>query len=121
MGQAYTPLAYRFYSNQAFNTDDGLLSAGNMYTGRDPMLQWRMGGLRVALIQPETDDLGLAEADVDSVVPQLEARYVYRTDLYALDVFGGVNTYNIDDTESGVDDSVTAYTLGLGAETNLVL
>ena len=54
VGQSYTPLAYRFYSNQAFNTDDGLLSAGNFYTGRDPMLQWKMGGLRIALVKPIT-------------------------------------------------------------------
>lgn len=129
VGQTYTPLAYRFYSNQAFATDDGLLAVGNMYTGRDPMLQWKMGGLRVALVKPVVDDLdfgdniglpegSVIETDADSVIPQLEARYVYRTDMFALDVFGGVNTYNIEEDISGEDDTVTAYTLGLGGEVN---
>jgi hypothetical protein len=131
VGQTYTPLAYRFYSNQSYATDDGLLGVGNYYTGRDPMLQWKMGGLRVALVKPQVDALGFASAldpdptddiepvtDADSVIPQLEARYVYKTDAFALDVFGGANTYKLEEPISGEDDTVTAYMLGIGAETN---
>jgi hypothetical protein len=128
VGQTYTPLAYRFYSNQAFGTDDGLLAAGNVYTGRDPMLQWKMGGLRVALVKPVVDDLGYnsvggGEADADSVVPQIEVRYVYKTDTMAFDVFGGANTYKIEGVETDEDpvtddDNITAYLLGLGGEFN---
>jgi len=116
VGQTYTPLAYRFYSNQAYAVDDGLLSVGNVYTGRTPMLQWSFAGLRVALVKPVVDDLGFENANVDSIVPQIEARYVFKTDMFALDVFGGMNTYKIENSVTGNDDNLNAYIAGAGAE-----
>jgi hypothetical protein len=116
VGQTYTPIASMFYSNQVFAVDDNLLDVGNIYTGRDPMLQWSYKGLRLALAKPELNDLEIEESDVDSVVPQLEARYNYNTDTWFFDVFGGYNTYNIDSDE--FDDTISAYSAGLGGGMN---
>ena len=53
LGQTYTPSAL-FYSNSVFDGDGDLLGVGEFYEGRLPMIQWKMGGLKVALIQPTT-------------------------------------------------------------------
>ena len=69
VGQTYTPTAFIFPSGQVVAGDDGLLGVGAFYTGRDPMLQWKMKGLRLALVTPVVDDLGLEAVDADSYIP----------------------------------------------------
>ncbi len=59
LGQNYTPLGSYFYSNSVFDGDGDLLGVGQFYNGRQPMVQWKTGGLKLAAITPNTP------ADVD--------------------------------------------------------
>jgi hypothetical protein len=52
LGQTYTPSSSYFYSNSVYGGDGDLLGVGQFYVGRVPMIQWKMGGLKVALITP---------------------------------------------------------------------
>jgi hypothetical protein len=51
-GQTYTPSSSLFYSNSVYAADGDLLGVGQFYVGRVPMVQLKMGGLKVALIKP---------------------------------------------------------------------
>ncbi|BBO69084.1 hypothetical protein DSCA_30140 [Desulfosarcina alkanivorans] len=53
IGQTYTPSAL-FYSNSVYDGDGDLLGAGEFYEGRLPMIQWKMGNFKLALIEPNT-------------------------------------------------------------------
>jgi hypothetical protein len=65
LGQTYTPSAL-FYSNSVYDGDGDLLGIGEFYEGRLPMIQWKMGGLKVALIKP--NDGGALSDDNDDAV-----------------------------------------------------
>jgi hypothetical protein len=52
LGQTYTPSSSYFYSNSVYGSDGDLLGMGQFYVGRVPMIQWKMGGLKVALVSP---------------------------------------------------------------------
>jgi hypothetical protein len=52
LGQTYTPSSSYFYSNSVYGADGDLLGVGQFYVGRVPMIQWKMGGLKVALVSP---------------------------------------------------------------------
>jgi hypothetical protein len=54
LGQTYTPSSTYFYSNSVYGDDGDLLGVGQFYVGRVPMIQWKMGGFKVALIKPTT-------------------------------------------------------------------
>lgn len=53
IGQTYTPCASFFYSNQVYASDEDLLSFGQFYNGRDPMIQLSMSGFKIALVKPQ--------------------------------------------------------------------
>jgi hypothetical protein len=52
LGQTYTPSSSYFYSNSVYAVDGDMLGVGQFYVGRVPMVQLKMGGLKVALIKP---------------------------------------------------------------------
>ncbi len=53
VGKDYTPVT-QFISNQAFDTDLGLLDFGAPYGGRHGQVALGFGGFELALITPET-------------------------------------------------------------------
>jgi len=65
LGQTYTPSAL-FYSNSVYDGDGDLLGIGEFYEGRLPMIQFKMSGLKVALITPNNS--GALSADNDDAV-----------------------------------------------------
>jgi len=56
LGQTYTPSAL-FYSNSVYDGDGDLLGVGEFYEGRLPMIQFKMGSFKVALISPNVVDV----------------------------------------------------------------
>ena len=136
IGQTYTPSTY-FYSNSVFDGDGDLLGLGQFYIGRQPMIQFKTGGFKVALVSPSTVDYELTAAtdpdvvggvyvpgtdavnyDVDVTIPKIEASYGFKADAFFVDVFGGYQTYELDANNAGTDYDVDAYVLGVGAGVN---
>jgi hypothetical protein len=113
VGQTYTPINI-FISGQAYASDEGMLSTGIPYLGRQPMLQFQWEGLKVALIKvskannfgvifPHADGSfdyatgnGIA-GDVDVYLPKLEVGYHFGADMWFMDVAAGFQTYKVED------------------------
>jgi len=122
-GQDYTPLGSMFYSNQVWNADNDLLGWGQLYGGRVPQVKIMVKGLEVALVEnkqaaPEVDD-----GDVDVTLPKLEIRYNLQKDKLFADLFGGFQTFEIEDvvidTTNYGDETVNSWALGIGGGLNL--
>ena len=93
VGHTYSPLNWA-YSNQVFGADNNLKAHGMIYSGREPMLQLALGGFQIALIQPDTDDLGTGfTTEVNR--PAIEASYTVALDSVTLAVGGGYNAYEV--------------------------
>ncbi|WP_319523174.1 hypothetical protein [uncultured Desulfosarcina sp.] len=54
LGQTYTPTGNYFYSNSVYNVDNDLFGVGQFYAGRQPMIQFKMAGFKIALVKPNT-------------------------------------------------------------------
>lgn len=116
-GQAYTPLAWLGYSGQSVLVDEGLLAVGHIYNGRDPMLEWTYKGLRLALVTPAGSDFG---GDKDVTLPAIEALYGYKAENFFVDIFGGYQTYEVENFNEGTEDeTIDAYTAGIGGGTTV--
>ena len=116
IGQTYTPTAL-FYSNSVFDGDGDLLGIGEFYEGRVPMIQWKMGGFKLALIEPTENGVGDAVTDVD--IPKIEAAYAFKGDTFFVDVFGGYQTYTWDSAApNGSDLDFDSYIFGGGGGAN---
>jgi hypothetical protein len=117
IGQTYTPLGSMFYSNQVWGADEDLLSIGQCYNGRVPMLQLSMQGFKVALIKPKASDVAGLSGDIDTTFPKLEMSYSLKTDAFFVDIYGGFQTYEIEVGKETYD--VNAYVGGIGGGVNL--
>jgi hypothetical protein len=130
IGQTYTPTAL-FYSNSVYGGDGDLLGLGEFYDGRWPMIQWKTGGLKVALITPRnraslltdptdpTDTTnGVGDPSLDFMLPKIEASYGFKTDMFFVDLAGGYQTYTIDGGNGGTDYDIDSYIGIIGAGAN---
>jgi hypothetical protein len=95
LGQTYTPSSSYFYSNSVYGDDGDLLGMGQFYVGRVPMIQWKMGGFKVALIKPTT---GATEVKGDAD----DATYGVYLDGGGILFAKGTK----DEVEEGIDDAV---------------
>jgi hypothetical protein len=129
LGQTYTPLDV-FYSDSVFDGDGDLLGVGSFYEGRLPMIQWKMGGLKIALITPNTTGatidadylLTVDDANAYSQLPKIEANYKFSGDTFFFNVGAGYNSLNFEwVTDTGVksDESIDSYVVALGGGLNL--
>jgi len=140
IGQTYTPSSSYFYSNSVYNGDGDLLGIGQFYVGRVPMIQLSFGDLKLAFIKPNTDndyeyetgdtsytvsaldeetlvieaEAETAAFDTDVTIPKIELSYGYKGEMFFVDVFGGYQTYEIED-DSGWSEDIDAYVVGIGA------
>jgi hypothetical protein len=119
IGQDWRPLNW-FYSGQLFN-DTGMAGpdgAGGVITHRDPQIKLMIGGLQIAGVDPDPVSGRLGE-DVDQFMPILEASYHLGLDQFFFDVGGAFLAYDVESaTGMGVDDTLTAYVVGLGGGVN---
>ncbi len=113
IGQDYTPMNF-FYSNQVYDTDDGLGTYGGVATPRKPMIQLSFGNFKIAAISPETDTLNVANADTETTIPKIEASFTHKFDNAFVDAAAGYNTYSVTDTATGIENDITSYVLAIG-------
>ena len=119
VGKDYTPV-HDFISGQVFNEDLGLLGFGTGYGSRHGQLALSFGGFNIALVNPSSGDIRNAAGaptagDVDEYLPKIEAGYGMALDNFNFYVWGGLNTYTIEDaaTATGTEDvDVTSWTIG---------
>jgi len=120
LGQHYTPLNW-FPSNQVYDGDADLLGTGGVYNGRRAMVQAKVGGLKIALVQPNTPDVVTAAdiaaavgggavaadygTDIDVVLPQIQASYKLNLGGVSLEIAGGYQTYEQEGYEIATGDS----------------
>jgi hypothetical protein len=116
-GQTYTPLAM-FYSNSVYGGDGDLLGIGEFYDGRWPMVQWKSGGFKVALVTPREVGQGVGQPDVDYTLPKFEASFGFKSDVFFLDVAAGYQTYTLDGGDNGDDYDIDSYIGVIGAGAN---
>ncbi|MDD9302875.1 MAG: hypothetical protein HUK40_11285 [Desulfobacter sp.] len=118
IGQTDSPLNFAL-SNQVYGTDAGMDPYGHVDAKRQPMLQLTFGNFKVAAVQPDTGDLGLANSSQEVKLPKIEAKY--RLDLKSgyLELAGGYQTYELTDTSSLRTYDVDSYILALGGQVRL--
>ncbi|MCP4349864.1 MAG: hypothetical protein GY795_30655 [Desulfobacterales bacterium] len=112
VGQSYSPTGDRFYSNQVWGGDEDLLSTGQFYAGRQPMIMFSSQGFSFALVKPnDGGDLGTG-GDVDITLPKVEAKFSLKQDGLFADIWGGFQTYEIE--TSGKTYDVNSFATGIG-------
>lgn len=72
--------------------------------------------LMIAFLTPDTEQ-DYAQADIDTTIPRIEARYSFNFDPIKLDVMGGYQTYEVVDALDHEED-VDSYFVGLYAQGN---
>jgi len=125
IGQNYSPMNF-FISNQVAQGDADMLPYGGIYSGRNPMVRFRMGNLDIALVEPDTgayNDTGGCIQDTDVILPRLEARYGLNMGAFYLEFGGGVQTYDVVGTKpnngnEGDDEDIISYLGYVGAKWN---
>jgi len=146
VGKDYTPITF-FLSGQVYQNDQGLLNVGNAYGSRRAQLAVEgmagPGMLKVALIDPTTgtiafdlpnlpgNNVGSLGVTTEAKFPKLEASYEFKlSDAMSIHAFGGWQYYkqlqalSVTNTATGVvttrqlDDDVTSYMFGAGADLN---
>jgi hypothetical protein len=127
IGQTYTPLDI-FYSDSVFDGDGDLLGIGSFYTGRLPMIQWKMGGFKVALVEPNTTGAVINEdylatvtdANSYSQLPKIEANYKFSGDMFFINVGAGYNSLEFQwiDAVGQKEASIDSYVVAAGGGLN---
>ena len=119
IGQTYTPVFY-LVSNQVWGSDNDLVTFGGVYSGRLPMIQLKMGGLKIALVRPNTPGGTVpGHTDIDTTMPKLEVCYSFKAGPVSLKPMLGINSY--DETDPLTDESCTidSAVIGLGFNVGL--
>jgi hypothetical protein len=135
VGRDYTPMSI-FYSGRGSAGDDGMNSWGGTYDGRRNQIKLMIGGLNIALIQPnsggvvEIDDIEADEPeltaysadDTDFTLPKIAVGYKFKTDMMEINPYAGYQTVDYvtqdEDTGAETDESLASYVVGIGAKFN---
>jgi hypothetical protein len=127
IGQTYNPLDI-FYSDSVFDGDGDLLGLGSFYTGRLPMIQWKMGGFKVALVQPNSTGAlidpayaaTVTDANSYSQLPKIEANYKFSGDMFFINVGAGYNSLEFQwiDAVGQKEESIDSYVVAVGGGLN---
>jgi hypothetical protein len=115
IGQEYTPVNL-FYSNQVWGGDNDMLNVGGVYGGRNPAIEIKVAGFRVALVKPMVSAV-LGAADTDVSVPKLEASYDLNVGPVSFSACGGYQTFKLVDATNH-SESLDSWIIGVGARVN---
>lgn len=121
LGQSYTPLADMFYSNQVYGWiagDTDMLGVGQIWDYRRPLIMFSTKGLQIALVEVQTATALGSGGDVDVIIPKIELKYHFKKDNVFADIFGGYQSYKIEDIPGASDETISAYTFGVGGGLN---
>jgi hypothetical protein len=122
VGQTYGPVNM-FISSQVFGGDTNMLPYGGVYGGRNPMVQFKFGGFKLAFLTPSTRSSGYIDpingvswsgAETDVVIPRIEASYGMNFGGLSFSLQGGYQTFDLVNFADD-DESVDAYILALQA------
>jgi len=115
VGQDYTPVF--FLPSGSIWRDAPMILWGAAYAGRIPQLKLKMGGLQVALIEPNLAPAVGGAADQDTSIPKIEASYSLPVGPVKLCFFAGMNSYEdvaiAGTTETSYD--IDSNVFGVGA------
>lgn len=122
IGKDYTPLNY-FPSNQVApiyenEGDSGLKPYGGIYEGYENMIELSTDRLKIALIEPATEDddaklkLGL-DADIEKTAPKIEVSYNIGSENCYADFYTGFQTYKLIQNATEVEYDVNSWVLGI--------
>jgi hypothetical protein len=126
LGQDYTPLFFPISDQCGYiGGDCGFIFWGAVYAGRVPQAKLLMGGLKLALLKPNTPgklpgavfDGGV---DADATLPELEASYTFNLGPATIMAGGFYKTYDVRGIAAGIerDYSVKSWGLNAAARTN---
>lgn len=107
VGKEYTPV-YMDYCLEEF---------GGLSAGRQPMVQLRFQGLKIAVIKPRQKTLGVKQASKQVRIPKLEISYNQQTGPLGFEVAGGINRYTLE--AWGKNCPVDSWVAALGADLKL--
>jgi len=120
IGQTFNPCTV--YSNGIGFYAGGLQQFGGMglLEFRTSQIRLTFGNLQLAFMTPdiETDVIGYASSDEDTVLPRIEARYSLKLDPITVDFMGGYQSYDVVNATDD-EESVDSYIVGLYAKANL--
>ncbi len=116
VGQYYTPISGAT-SNQVVDGDDNMNSVGAVDGPRRPMLRFKTGGLRIALIRNEGDQHNAATTPTytatDILIPKIEASWEFKTDAMVIMPFIGFQTYEVETTGVGQSsEDIDSFVVG---------
>lgn len=111
VGQTYTPLNW-IYSSQVYGADNNLKAQGFIYSGREPMIRLTFGTFQVALVEPDTNDLGTGFAS-EVTFPAVEAGYSHKFEFITLEAAAGYQSYAL--VDAGTTHDIDSYVFALGA------
>jgi hypothetical protein len=133
VGKDYTPITF-FLSGQVYDSDQGLKNVGQAYGYRRAQIAVEGMGFKAALIDPTTGNLTVSPVDdievnvtTEAKFPKLEVSYQFKlTDAMSFHGFAGWQYFKqlqaVTTTATGVtrqlDDNVTSYMFGAGADLN---
>ena len=126
VGKTYTPI--HFVTNQVYDNDYGLRGFGAFYV-YNPMIQVKIGGFKLALIEPQADlsddekkviENANLNIDCDTTYPKVEASYTFAMDTFSVKLFGGWNEFEgvVDDTKNEYEHDITCYIYGVAGVVN---
>ena len=89
---------------------------------RKSQVRLTFGDLKIAFLTPQGQASNAYAADgfgsMDTVFPQIEARYSMKLEMAELDFLGAYQYYKAENQATDVSDSVTSYVLGVRAKMN---
>lgn len=100
-GQHYNPTSSLFYSNQMGGDDSNLFHFGNLYSGRNQMVQISRDNWRLAFVKPV--------ASAENILPKIEGFVTLDMDDMSVDIFGGFQTL-----KDSFDNTITSIVAGAG-------
>ncbi len=115
VGHTDSPLNLSF-SNQVYGSDSGMDPYGGVDALRQAMLQLTFGNFKIAVIEPDVSNLGVAADTTEVRLPKVEASYKLSFDSGYVSMAGGVQTYDLTDTSASQEHDVTTYILALGGQ-----
>lgn len=92
-----------------------LLGIGQFHASHNPMIQWKVGGFKIAGVAPAIPD-DTADFAVDLIIPKIEAAYKFKGDAFFLDIAGGFQAYTLDYFAEGSNDPDVLSYLEAGVE-----
>ena len=126
IGKTYSPLIFQM-SSQAFGFhsfnrgDHHMVTFGQLYGARQPMIRLKFGGFLIAAVAPQTrvnlQKMGRTQPETEVMLPAIQAKYVYKYATGDVQFAGGFQSFDI--TENGQDNNVTSLVLGIGVRQNI--